>query len=67
MLINNSTIISKTNVYLSPQIIEHKKGSTYDIENPGPWLNDKYTQMQRLSTEVKGTAQLVPQAVSHIF
>jgi hypothetical protein len=29
--------------------------------------NDKYTQMQRLSTGVKGTAQLVPQAVSHIF
>ena len=55
-------------MFTSPQIIEHKKGLTFNIENPGPWLNDKYTrQMQRLSTEVKGTAQLVPQTVSHIF
>jgi len=35
-MVNNSTNINKSNNYLSPQIIEHKKITTNDIGNPCP-------------------------------
>ena len=38
MLISNSTNINKTNNHLSPQIINPKKTTTYEVGNPGPFL-----------------------------
>jgi hypothetical protein len=35
---NNSTNINKTNDHLLPQLIEHKKTTTYDVGNPGSGL-----------------------------
>jgi len=35
-MINNSTIINKTNNHLSLQLTEHKKNTEYDVENSGP-------------------------------
>ena len=34
-MINNVTIINKTNNHISPQFIEHRKTMTYIIRNPG--------------------------------
>ena len=38
IMVNNSTNINKINNHLSPQLIKHKKNTTYDVENPGPHL-----------------------------
>jgi hypothetical protein len=35
-MVNNSTNINKTNNHFSPQSIEHKKTTTYGIDNLGP-------------------------------
>ena len=38
MTVNNSNNINKTNSHLSPQIIEHKKATTYNVGDPDPGL-----------------------------
>ena len=38
-MVNNSTNINKINNYLSPQMIEHLKTTTYDEGNLGPGLD----------------------------
>jgi len=35
-MVNNFTNINKTNNHSSPQLIQHKKTTTYDVRNPGP-------------------------------
>ena len=34
LTVNNSTYINKANNHLSPQLIQHKKTSAYDVGNP---------------------------------
>ena len=37
-MVKNPSNINKTNNYISPQIIEHKKTTTYDVGNPRPGM-----------------------------
>ena len=38
MIVNNSTNSQEICNILSPQLIKHKKTTTYDVGNPGPGL-----------------------------
>jgi len=38
VIVNNSTNINKTNNHLPPQIIKHKKTTSFSVGNPGPGL-----------------------------
>jgi hypothetical protein len=48
-MVNNSSNINKTNNHLSPQIINPKKTTTYEVGNPGPFLGQtqKYLDLRR--------------------
>ena len=37
-MVNNFNNINKTNNHISPQIIEHKKTTSYNVGNPGTCL-----------------------------
>ena len=56
MMVNNSTNINKTNIHLSPQLTEHKKGGdmTYDVGNPDPGFGQaqKYGRVKCICDKV---------------
>jgi hypothetical protein len=37
-MVRNVTDTNKTNNYLTPKIIEHRKATIYEVGNPGPGL-----------------------------
>ena len=55
-MVNDSTNINKTNIHLSPQLTEHKKGGdmTYDVGNPGPGFGQaqKYGRVKCICDKV---------------